>query len=97
MSEPGFKGLKYWFRRDVVDYAMPSKSDMGIGRDSTGENVPTEVIGGSISSNRADKVIEGGRRIIDWVDVNNHNEVYGGIQVKSCLKLMGTMYKFDDF
>ena len=59
MSEPGFKGLKYWFRRDVVDYAMPSESNVEIGRDGTREYVPAEVIGGSIGSNQMDEVIEG--------------------------------------
>ena len=41
----------YWFRRDVVDYAMPSESDVKIGGNGTGENVPMEVIGGGIGSN----------------------------------------------
>ena len=97
MSKPGLKGFKYGFRRDVVDYAMPSESDVEIGGYSTGENVPMEVIGGSIGSDQVDKVVEGSGRIIDWVDVNDYNEIYGSIWVKSCFKLVGTVYEFDDF
>ena len=36
MSEPHLKGFKYWFRRDVIDYAMSSKPDVEIDGDSTG-------------------------------------------------------------
>ena len=51
MSEPSFKSLKYWFRRDVVDYAMPSEPDVEIGGNGTREDVPVEAVGGSIGSN----------------------------------------------
>ena len=50
MSEPSLKGLKCWLRRDVVDYATPSESNVEIGRDGTGKDVPVQVIGRSIGS-----------------------------------------------
>ena len=50
MSEPGFKGFKYWFEGDAVDYTMSSETDVEIKRDGTREHVPAEVVGGSIGS-----------------------------------------------
>ena len=43
------------------------------------------------------KVIEGSGRIIDWVDVDDYNEINGGIWVKSCFELVGTVYELNDF
>ena len=50
MSEPSLEGFKYWFRRDVVDYAMSSETNIEVRGDGTRENVPAELIGGSIGS-----------------------------------------------
>ena len=36
MGKPILKGFKYWFRRDVVDYAVFGNANVEIGRDGTG-------------------------------------------------------------
>ena len=46
MSKPGFEGFKYLFWGDVVDYAMSGKTNMEVGWNGTGENIPAEVLGG---------------------------------------------------
>ena len=51
MSKPGFEDFKYWLRGNVVNYAMSSKTNVEIGRDGTGEDIPVEVVGRSIGSN----------------------------------------------
>ena len=76
---------------------MSSKTNMEIGWNGAQKDVPMEVVGRSIGSDWTYKVIEGSGRIIDQVDVDSYDEVYRGIWIKSCLKLMSAVYEFDDF
>ena len=50
MSKPGFKALKYWFWLDIVIGAVPTDGVVEVVGNGTRENIPTEVVGGSLAS-----------------------------------------------
>ena len=48
MSEPSFELLKYWFGLNLLQVALSGDGLVQIVGNGTGEDVPTEVVGGNL-------------------------------------------------
>ena len=81
MSVPCFELFKYRFRYYILKKALPSYGVVQIGRNGTGKEVPAEVIGGRMSLHGSGKVEEGGRGVVEWIDVYGNVEAARGVRI----------------